>query len=161
MKELTQEQKDKIVSEAKTWIGTRYRGWSRVKGVAADCGQLLAAVYTNTEHLPKEILNDLPTDYRIDVAQHQASKDYVNLVSKFMDEITEPEAREGDVVVYKEAGQLAYAHGGIIVAWHSPKDFDVVDAQLHGGVRIRHGYNQPKFVKAEKRYFRLKEQYTR
>jgi hypothetical protein len=151
---VTQEQRNRIVKEAKTWIGTPYRGWSQVKGAGADCGQILHAIYSETGFIPKDI--PLPKDYRLDVAQHRASTGYVDIVSTYMDEIPEGEAREGDVVVYKFPKQHAFAHGAVIVKWRGPRDFDVIDAQVHGGVKVRHGYHQPKFDRAHKKYFTLK-----
>lgn len=150
---LSQEQRDAIVAEAKSWIGTPYRGWSKVKGIGCDCGQILHAIYSETGFIPRDI--KLPTDYRIDVAQHRASTAYIDIVSTYMTEIPESEAREGDVVIYKFPRQHAYAHGAIIAAWRGPRDFDVIDAQVHGGVKVRHGYHQVRFDTADKKYFTL------
>ena len=152
---LTAELRQRIVDEAISWVKakTPYRGWSKKKGVGADCGQIIHAVYSAVGLLSKDI--QLPKDYRLGVAQHRASTEYVDLVAIYMREIPEAEAQAGDVVVYKFQDQLAYAHGAIIVRWPDK----VVDAQLHGGVKIRHGINQPSFAKAFKRFFTLKEEY--
>lgn len=152
---LTTELRQQIVDEAISWVKakTPYRGWSKKKGVGADCGQIIHAVYSAVGLLSKEI--PLPKDYRLGVAQHRASTEYVDLVGQYMREIPEEESQAGDVVVYKFQDQLAYAHGAIIVRWPDK----VVDAQLHGGVKIRHGINQPAFAKAAKRFFTLREEY--
>jgi hypothetical protein len=153
---LSAEIRQKIVDEAMTWVTakTPYRGWSAKKGCGADCGQIIAAVFCELGLIPKDIA--LPKDYRIDVAQHRASTDYVDLVALYMREIPEAETLPGDVVVYKFKGQHAYAHGAIIVKW----SHEVIDAQLHGGVRVRHGINQPAFVGASKKFFTLREEFT-
>ena len=147
---LTTEQRKQIADEAMSWVNARtpYRGWSHRKGIGVDCGQLLYAVFRALNLLP-EI--DLPKDYRIDVAQHRASTDYVDLVAAYMQEIPESEAQTGDVVVYKIG--LAYAHAGIIVRWPDK----IIDAQLHGGVKVRHGMNQPKFSRASRKFFTLRD----
>jgi cell wall-associated NlpC family hydrolase len=148
---LTREQRQQIVNEAMSWVKakTPYRGWSHKKGVGADCGQLLYAVFHSLGLIPTI---ELPKDYRIDVAQHRASTEYVDLVAAYMREIPESEAQTGDVVVYKLG--LAYAHAGIIVRWPDK----IIDAQLHGGVKVRHGMNQPKFSRASKKFFTLRNE---
>jgi hypothetical protein len=151
---LTQEQREAIKTEALTWVGTRYIGWSCVKHVGVDCGQLLYGVFRASGHVPEV---QLPKDYRIDISQHRASTEYVDLIAQFMREIPEAEAQVGDVVVAKLG--LAFAHAGIIVEHRDVKDFDIVDAQLHGGVKVRHGYHQPKFEKAQKKYFTLRDEF--
>lgn len=141
---LTQEQRDKIVAEAHTWVGTPYRGWSCMKGCGADCGQLLYGIYRNCGLLPE--LN-LPKDYSIQVAQHRASTEYVDLVAAHMREITEAEVLPGDVVLYKLG--LAYAHGGLIVSWPEY----VIHAIAHSGVVAHHAAS---FKRAARRFFTLK-----
>jgi cell wall-associated NlpC family hydrolase len=147
---LTEEQRKQIVTEAMTWVKakTPYQGHSRKKGVGCDCGQLLYSVYNALDLLPEV---DLPKDYRLDVSQHQASTAYVDLVATYFDEIREQEALPGDLVVYKLG--LAYAHGAIIVRWPD----QIIDAELHGGVKVRHGTNKPAFRMAARKFFRLKE----
>ena len=39
------EQRQAVVAEALTWLGTPYHHRARVKGAGVDCGQLLAAVF--------------------------------------------------------------------------------------------------------------------
>lgn len=152
---LTKEQRAEVVSEAVSWVSTKtpYKGWARIKGVGVDCGQLLAAVYTNVGHGNKDILDNLPTDYRIDVAQHRASTEYVELVMAHFREIPVGEVQAGDIVVFKLG--LAYAHAGIVIEYPDK----MVDAQLHGGVKIRPIHNQPKFRFAHKRFFTLKDEF--
>jgi hypothetical protein len=154
---LTNGQREVIRVEAVSWAKahTPYRGHTCKKGVGADCGQILYGVYHGLGLLPEIVL---PRDYSLEVASHRASTDYVDLVTQYMRPIQELEAQVGDVVAYKV--DLAFAHAGIIVAIRSPHDFDVVDAQLHGGVRVRHGYDQPKFKRASKRYFTLKDEFS-
>ena len=38
---LTDKQREKVCEVAKSWYGTPYRGWTCIKGVGCDCGQLL------------------------------------------------------------------------------------------------------------------------
>jgi cell wall-associated NlpC family hydrolase len=149
---LTSEQRDKIVTEAKSWIGTPYRGWSRVRGVGVDCGQLLAGVYVNAGFLPADI--ELPKYYSLSVAQHKESTEYIDLVSKHMREIPEAEALPGDTVVYKLG--LAFAHAAIVVEWPN----FVIHAFAHGGVRGASGDKHPRLLKTQRKFFTLRDCYT-
>jgi len=148
---LTSEQRAAIVAEAKSWIGTPYRGWSRVKRHGVDCGQLLAGVYINTGHLPATL--QLPVDYSLQVAQHLADTAYISKVEEYMREIPEHEAGPGDVVVYKLG--LAFAHAAIIVDWPG----SVIHAMAHHGVTFAHGANHPRLRKTTHKFYTLREEY--
>jgi len=94
----------------------------------------------------------LPRDYSLQVSQHRASTEYIDLVAKYMREIPENEVQPGDVVVYKLG--LAYAHGGIVVGWP-----DTVIHAIGGnnrGVQHTHGKNTPKFNKHPRKFFTVK-----
>ena len=146
---LTPEQRTAICSEARTWLGTPYRGWSCEKGAGVDCGQLIYGVLRNCGHVP---VLTLPRDYSLQVSQHRASTEYIDLVAKYMREIPESEVQPGDVVVYKLG--LAYAHGGIVVGWP-----DTVIHAIGGnnrGVQHTHGKNTPKFNKHPRKFFTVK-----
>jgi cell wall-associated NlpC family hydrolase len=148
---LTTEQRETIVREAKAWQGTPYAGHARVKGVGTDCGQILYAVYRACGLLPDV---ELPRDYSLQVAQHRASREYVDFISRYFREIPEAEVRPGDLVVYKLG--LDYAHAGIIVSWPEY----VIQAELRHGVSGAHGTKHPKFQRAPRLFFTLKAQYA-
>lgn len=150
---LTTEQRDAIVTEAKSWIRTPYKGWTRSKRVGVDCGQLLAAVFINTGHLPADL--QLPKDYSLQVAQHLADTAYLDKVKEYMREIPESEAGPGDVVVYMLG--LAFAHAGFICEWPG----DIVHAMAHHGVTLAHGTNHPKLRKATRKFFTLQDQFCK
>lgn len=153
MKQLTEEQRAKIVKETMSWIGTPYRGWSRIKGPkgGTDCGQILAGVYSNSGFLPSTVLDSLPKYYSLSVSQHKESTEYIDLVSTYMREIPEAEAGPGDVVIYKMG--FAFAHAAIIVQWPN----FVIHAFAHGGVRGATGNNHPRLKKCSRKFFTLKE----
>lgn len=147
---LTQDQRISIVAEATTWIGTPYRGHSCLKGAGCDCGQYLYGVYRALDLIP---VIDLPTDYSLQVAQHRASTEYVDLIARYFREIPEDEAQLGDLVVYKLG--LAFAHAGIIVEWPNY----VLQADLRNGVSGTHGSAAPYLREAERKFFTLKAEY--
>lgn len=152
---LTDKQRQTIVKEAKSWIGTPYRGWSRVKGPkgGVDCGQILAGVYINADFLSADI--ELPKYYSLSVAQHKESTEYIDLISKYFDEIPEADVKPGDIVVYKLG--LAFAHAAIVVEWPS----FVVHAFAHGGVRGASGDKHPRLMKTSRKFFSLKQEHCK
>jgi cell wall-associated NlpC family hydrolase len=145
---LTNEQREDIVKEAQSWIGTPYRGWSCVKGAGVDCGQLLYGVFNACGLVP---VLELPKDYSLQIAQHRASTEYVDTVAKYFREIPEAEVLPGDVVVYKLG--LAYAHAAIIVEW----PHHIIQAEARHGVSGAHGTKTPLFRRAERRLFTFKD----
>lgn len=149
---LTPHQRAKIVAITETWIGTPYRGWSRVKGVGVDCGQLLAAVYIEAGHVSADI--DLPKDYALHIGQHQASTAYIDVVMRYLREIPESEVQPGDVVVWKLQGSKAYCHAAIVKTW--PTYFIHAIAK---GVRAGDARSRLLFRKSEKLFFTLKDEY--
>jgi hypothetical protein len=152
---LTTAQREKLVRITKSWIGTRYRGWSRVKGPkgGVDCGQILAAVYAEAGFLSSEVLSTLPKYYSLSVAQHKESTEYIDLIRKYFREVPEAEALPGDIVVYKLG--LAFAHAALIVEWPA----FVVHAFAHGGVRGASGDKHPRLMKTSRKFFTLKEEF--
>jgi cell wall-associated NlpC family hydrolase len=134
---LTDTQRVAVVTEAKAWQGTPYRGWSCLKTVGTDCGQLIYGVYRALGLVP---VVELPVDYSLQVAQHQASTEYVDLILKFFREVPESEAKPGDLVAYKLG--LAMAHAGIIVTWPEY----VIQAELRHGVSGTHGTKAPRLT---------------
>jgi cell wall-associated NlpC family hydrolase len=150
---LTKEQREAVVVETKGWLRTPYVGWACVKGLhgGTDCGQIIYGVFRNTGHLPYDLL--LPRDYSLQIAQHQASTEYVKLVEKYFREIPEAEVQPADLVLFKLG--LALAHGGIIVAW---PDY-VIHAIASHGVTGAHGKKEPRFRHCEKHFYTLKDEY--
>jgi cell wall-associated NlpC family hydrolase len=147
---LTNEQREAVVAEAMTWIGTPYRGWSCVKGAGVDCGQLIYGVYHNCDLIPT--MTDLPKDYPLFIGLHRASTEYVDLVLKFFREIPETEVLPGDLVVWRLTGSKSYCHGAIIRSWP--------DYFIHAyGDKVKAGNakSRLRFVKSEKLFFTLRD----
>ena len=131
---LTNETRSAIVKEARSWIGTPYRGWSCVKGAGTDCGQLIYGVYRALNLIP---VTPLPKDYSLQVAQHHSSTEYMELIDKFFQAVPEAEVKPGDLVCYKIG--LAVAHAAIIVTWPG----FIIQAELRHGVSGSHGTKNP------------------
>jgi cell wall-associated NlpC family hydrolase len=148
---LTNEQRDAIVKEAKTWIGTPYRGWSCLKGCGTDCGQLLYGIFRACGLLP---VVELPKDYSLQVSQHRASTEYIDFVDQFFRPIEEAEVQPGDLVIYKLG--LAFAHAAVIISWPG----SVIQAEARHGVSGAHGTKTPIFRHAERVFRTLRDEYT-
>lgn len=151
---LDQRQREKLTSEIISWKGTRYAGWSRVKGPrgGVDCGQLLAAVFINAGFLPADI--QLPAYYSLCVAQHKEDTRYIELVETYMREISESEVGAGDAVVYKLGH--AFAHAALVVEW--PRH--VVHAWARYGVVGGHGMDHPNLRSKTKKFYTLKDEFV-
>lgn len=133
---LTGKQREALSKEALSWAAakTPYRGHSCLKGGGADCGQLIYGVYRACGLLPEL---DLPTDYSLQVAQHRASTEYMEVIDKYFRAISEAEAEPGDLVCYQLG--LSMAHAAIIISWPS----FIIQAELRHGVSGSHGINNP------------------
>jgi len=146
---LTTEQRERLIAETKSWLGTPYRGWSRSKGNGVDCGQLLIGVYCNLGFIPDMMI----PYYSLQIAQHRHDTAYLLKVEEYCREISEREVLPGDLVIYKLG--LAFAHGGIIVEW--PRH--VIHALGGHGVTGTHGNRAPMFRKSHKKFYTLKDEF--
>jgi cell wall-associated NlpC family hydrolase len=147
---LSTQQRAAIVEEAKSWKGTPYRGWACRKGEGADCGQVIYGIYHACGLVPEVTL---PKDYSLQVSQHRASTEYINLVDRYFRDVKEAEVQPGDLVVYKLG--LAYAHAAIIVEW--PRF--VLQAVARHGFSGAHGTQHPAFYRRERVFRTLKDEY--
>lgn len=149
---LTQEQRDKVVAIAESWLGTPYKGWSKVKHHGVDCGQLLAAAYQEAGHLPADI--DLPKDYPLFIGLHRASTEYVDLVLRYFREIPEAEVQPGDVVVWRLTGSKSYCHGAIVKSWP-----DYIIHAYGDSVKAGNAKSRLRLAKSDKLFFTLQDQF--
>ena len=148
---LTIEQREAVVTEAETWLGTPYRGWSCVKGAGVDCGQLIWGIYHNVGLIP---VIDLPKDYPLYIGQHRESTEYVDLVMMFFREITEADVQPGDVVVWRLTGSKSYCHGAVIKSWP-----DYFIHAFSDKVKAGNAKSRLRFLKSEKLFFTLKDEF--
>ena len=98
-----------IIAEAETWLGTPYHVNAAVKGVGADCGRWIAAVYRKAGVLEFEPTEHWPGDWYF----HAREERYLDLLTKLMEEVSSPEP--GGVALFK-VGKL-FAHAALIVEW--------------------------------------------
>lgn len=106
---MTPELIDRIVKEARSWIGTPYHHKSMIKGVGVDCGGLLYQVYKPI--IPA--IGTFPSSYAEDWSMHKDDNEiYLDFIMPYVIEVPFPIV--GGVSVWKYGRN--YAHGSIVVA---------------------------------------------
>lgn len=148
---LSNEQREQIIRETNSWLGTPYIGWSSIKGLkgGTDCGMLIKAVYQQCKLIPSGNL-DIDMSYSLQANQHLADTSYLNLIETFMQEITLDEVKPGDVVLFKL--HMGYSHGGIIIDYPL-----IIHALAHGGVQGGNMLKHPLLRRAQHKFFTLKD----
>lgn len=116
---------DKLISAARSWLGTPYHHRARVKGIGADCGQLVIAA-----HVEAGFVADFDTGfYTTDWHLHRFEDRYIEFVERHLrrfdnDELSidarlieNPayEAPSASVVVFRVG--RTFSHGGIVTRW--------------------------------------------
>lgn len=104
------EQREAVVAEALTWLGTPYHHHARVKGGGADCGLSLAAIYEAAGVMPAVD----PGDYTNDWHLHNDGEKYLELVEKNARRIEGPPL-PGDIVLFKYGRCIS--HGAVVIVW--------------------------------------------
>ncbi len=106
-----QEQREAVVREALTWLGTPHRHHARIKGAGVDCGLILAEVYRAAGVVSEDID---PGEYVHDWFLHRKDPIYQTTLEKYASYIDRP-AQPGDIALYRYG--LQNAHGAIVIAW--------------------------------------------
>lgn len=106
---LNDSQRDSIVKEALSWIGTPWHHEARVKGRdgGVDCVMLLCEVYERVGVLPHVI----PVHYAMDIMLHRGNEVVLGYLEQYGVEVEAPSI--GGVVVYRFA--RSFSHAGIYV----------------------------------------------
>lgn len=106
MDKLERIQRDKIVQEVRSWIGTPYHCQGDLKGRGVDCGMLLVRAFVDTGLcLPFD-----PRPYTNDWYLHRSEERYLGFIFDHTREVEEP--LPGDVMVFRFG--RCYSHGGIV-----------------------------------------------
>jgi hypothetical protein len=148
---LSAEQREQLVVEAKTWIGTPYRACSNLKGCGTDCGMLIYSVYLACGLVP-EI--EIPRCYSVQAPLHRDIGEFEGRFYQYFREIPESELLPGDVVMYRLG--VGYNHAVIVVDWPNY----VLHAWGQHGVSGAHGHNKNAAFRGRQRmYFTLADEY--
>ena len=110
MTEKEREQREDVVKEAITWLGTPYHPAGRVKGAGVDCGMLLAEVFETcglVEHVD-------PGYYSPEFSLHHSDEIYQQWIEKYAKRV-EREPLPGDIILY-QFGKCR-SHAVIVIDW--------------------------------------------
>lgn len=103
------EERQRVVSVARSFLGTPYHDMGRIKGVGVDCATVIAMVF---EEAGLEGEFAIP-NYSPQWYMHRNEELYLKQVLDRALEIAEADALPGDVVLYRFG--RCFAHGAIIV----------------------------------------------
>ncbi len=111
--------REKVVAEARSWLGTPFHIGARVKGAGVDCGQLLYCVYHACGLIPEQEAGLFAGDWFC----HTTEQKYQFRMFRHAYKIVEGRAygslaaKPGSAVLVKVADSQIYNHGGIVVGW--------------------------------------------
>jgi cell wall-associated NlpC family hydrolase len=100
------EQRDRIIAEARRWIGTPYHACADVLGAGVDCGMLIVRSFVDTGLCAPFDPRPYPQDWHL----HRSEERYLGFVFDRCAEVETP--MPGDVVVFRYG--RCYSHGGIV-----------------------------------------------
>jgi cell wall-associated NlpC family hydrolase len=120
--------REKIIKEAYSWLGTPYHPCSRIKNIGADCGLFIAQVYENIGLLP----HIEPGFYLAEHALHNSKEIFKGIVEKHLYPVKKPQM--GDLILYKFG--LCRSHAALVVDY--PK---IIHSYIRQGVILDTDYN--------------------
>jgi cell wall-associated NlpC family hydrolase len=116
-----QQQRDLIVKEALSWVGTPYRHQAMVKGTGVDCAMILLAIFTSVGLLDGVELPEYSSQWHL----HRNEEKYLQTITKYLKPTNDP--KPGDVGLFKFGRTVS--HSAILIDY--PK---VVHAYVGRGV---------------------------
>jgi cell wall-associated NlpC family hydrolase len=124
------EQRARVVAEAKSWLRTPYHHRGRIKGAGVDCGMLLIEVFAAAG-----VIEDFdPGYYPHDWHLHRSEERYLGWVERHAHRVDVP--LPGDVLLFKFGRCIS--HGAIVVEWPT-----VIHAYLRQGCRLARADQAP------------------
>lgn len=104
---MTEDVRQRVVAEARSWVGTPYHNCADIRGVGVDCGMLLLRVYVNCGVFE----NFDPRPYPHDFHLHRGEEWYKRLLLERGRQVERPQL--GDAILFR-VGRI-YSHGSIVV----------------------------------------------
>jgi cell wall-associated NlpC family hydrolase len=141
---MTPEQREAVIAEAKTWLGTPWRHMQRLKGVGVDCANLPADVYEKCG-----VIDHLEADYPRQWMLHRKQDRFIEwIVFAGGREITFDELLPGDLILWKFG--LTYSHSGFWLG-----DGVILHAYIGQGVVYGDMNRDIDLKERERRYFTI------
>ena len=100
--------RQRIVEEARSWLGTPYHHQAMVKGAGVDCAMILVAVYRAVGLIPASFD---PRPYPQDWHLHRDAERYLGNITRFCCEVETPQV--GGIAVWRFG--RTFSHGGICI----------------------------------------------
>lgn len=100
--------RQRIVEEARSWLGTPYHHQAMVKGAGVDCAMILVAVYRAVGLIPAGFD---PRPYPQDWHLHRNAERYLGNITRFCREVETPQV--GGIAVWRFG--RTFSHGGIYI----------------------------------------------
>lgn len=114
--------RDRVLSEARDWLGTPWHHQGALKSVGVDCARLLCEVYHNAGLIPAIDPRPYPADWHF----HRDEERFIGWLADYAEEVDSPEP--GDVAVFKFG--RCFSHGAIVIDWPL-----IIHAYMGDGVR--------------------------
>lgn len=115
--------RERVIAEARRWIGTPYHHQARVLGAGVDCATLLCEVYEAAGCIPHVD----PTPYPADWHFHRDAERYLGWLNQYAREVDEP--KPGDVIVWKFG--RCFSHAAILC-----ENGYIIHSYIGQGVRL-------------------------
>jgi len=133
-----------VIDEARTWKGTPYQHKGRIKGVGADCGGIVYQVY-NPLLGP---FKPFPKDYAQDWAVHVDNEIYLDFIKPYVSEVDNP--IPGGLAFFMVGRNFSHAavcteKRTYIHAWGRTQSGGVIESDIHF-FKMGNG-NKPRLVK--------------
>jgi len=142
--------RDDVIAEAPTWLGTPFHEGAHLRGIGCDCIGLVGGVAVGAGLAPADFWEtDFAPWHGYSQTAHEGS--LIAGLDAFLDRIDPHDARAGDVIVIRWAGEpqhlailVPYAHGGLAMvhALNAPAIQRVTEHRLGGAWlrRVSHAY---------------------
>jgi NlpC/P60 family putative phage cell wall peptidase len=133
-----QEQRELVVKEALSWIGTPYHHQAMVKGSGVDCAMILIGVYKNCGLIDNVKLPEYSTQWHL----HRDEEKYLETISQYLKPTKDP--KPGDVALFKFGRTVS--HSAILIDYptvvHAYNRVGVIlDDMTNGKLKDRlHGF---------------------
>ena len=118
-----QEQRNRVIEEARKWLGTPYHHMACIPGVGVDCAMILVDVYHKAGVIPEIDPRPYPSDWHL----HRETERYLGWLEQYGTQTDNP--KPGDVAVWRFG--RCFSHGAIIVG-----DNQIIHSYLKQGVTL-------------------------
>lgn len=135
------EERQAVIKEATSWLGTNFHHQGRVKGAGVDCVGILLEVYSEVGVISEYSPDYYPQDWML----HRDDERYLREMLKFAHEIDGP-PKPADVAMFKFA--RTFSHAAIVVEWPV-----CIHSYFSRGVELVDVTKDAQFFKREVKFF--------